>query len=229
MTNNGLQGLTLQNYQPLRDVVFEHLRNSILKGELKPKERLMEVQLAQQLGVSRTPVREAIRKLELEGLVVMIARKGAYVADLSVKDILDVIEVRSVLEGLATSLAAERMTEEEIEELELISYNFKRSFENQDKVGMIEKDMEFHDAILRASRNPKLLQITQGLQEQVQRFRITYFSEYSQSKNLLKEHQDILNAIVNRDVGRSQKVAQYHVEQIGSSFMHFADGNKNKI
>ena len=229
MTNNGLQGLTLQNYQPLRDVVFEHLRNSILKGKLKPKEGLMEVQLAQQLGVSRTPVREAIRKLELEGLVVMIARKGAYVADLSVKDILDVIEVRSVLEGLATSLAAERMTAEEVEELELISYNFKRSFENKDKIGMIEKDMEFHDAILRASRNPKLLQITQGLQEQVQRFRITYFSEYNQSENLLKEHQDILNAIVNRDVVKSQKVAQYHVEQIGSSFMHFADSKKEQI
>ena len=126
MTINGVNGFKLQNYQPLRDVVFEHLRNSILNGELKPLERLMEVQLAEQLGVSRTPVREAIRKLELEGLVIMVARKGAYVADVSVKDILDVLEVRCVLEGLAASLAAERMTEEELEKLELISYNFKQ-------------------------------------------------------------------------------------------------------
>lgn len=91
--------LKLENYKPLREVVFEHLRNSILNGELDPGERLMELQLAEQLGVSRTPIREAIRKLELEGLVEMIPRKGAYVADLSIKDILDVLEVRMYLEG----------------------------------------------------------------------------------------------------------------------------------
>jgi len=223
MTINGLNSLKLQNYQPLRDVVFEHLRNSILNGDLKPGERLMEVQLAEQLGVSRTPVREAIRKLELEGLVVMVARKGAYVADVSVKDILDVLEVRSVLEGLAASLAAERMTEEELEELELISYHFKRHIESSNTEGMIEKDMQFHDKIIHSTRNPKLIQITQSLQEQVQRFRITYFSEYSKSKNLLMEHQAILEAIANRDAATAQKVAQSHIDMLEQTIVSFAD------
>ena len=73
----GINNLTLDNYKPLRDIVFENIREAILEGTLRPGERLMEIQLAEQLGVSRTPVREAIRKLELEGLVVMLPRKGA--------------------------------------------------------------------------------------------------------------------------------------------------------
>jgi DNA-binding GntR family transcriptional regulator len=215
--------LKLENYQPLRDVVFEHLRNAILSGGLKPGERLMEVQLAEQLGVSRTPVREAIRKLELEGLVIMVARKGAYVADVSIKDILDVLEVRSVLEGLAASLAAERMTEEELEELELISYHFKKYIESGDVDGMIEKDREFHDRIFRSTRNPKLIQIAQGLQEQVHRFRMTYFAEYNKSKTLLSEHQAILEAISDRDATKAQQLAQHHIEEMENTLVSFAD------
>ncbi|QEK13276.1 GntR family transcriptional regulator [Crassaminicella thermophila] len=228
MTISRLGDLRLQNYQPLRDVVFEHLRNAILNGNLKPSERLMEVQIAEQLGVSRTPVREAIRKLELEGLVVMIARKGAYVADVSVKDILDVLEVRSVLEGLAAALAAERITDEELEELELISNNFKKALENDDKEKMIEKDMQFHDKILRSTRNPKLIQIAQSLQEQVQRFRTTYFIEYNQLKTILSDHQEILEAISNREVEKAQKVAQKHVDDLESTIMKFADKIKKE-
>ena len=108
-----LTKLNLDEYKPLRDVVFENLRGAIVEGRLKPGERLMEVQLAEQLGVSRTPVREAIRKLELEGLVVMLPRKGAYVANMSLKDLIDVLEIRASLEGLAASLAAERITDED--------------------------------------------------------------------------------------------------------------------
>ena len=81
--------IEIEQYKPLRDIVFETLRTAILEGGLKPGERVMEVQLAEKLGVSRTPVREAIRKLELEGLLVMIPRKGAYVADVSIKDVLN--------------------------------------------------------------------------------------------------------------------------------------------
>ena len=105
---NNLAKINLDNYKPLRDVVFENLWTAILDGNLKAGQRLMEVQLAEQLGVSRTPIREAIRKLELEGLVVMLPRKGAYVANMSFKDLIDVLEVRASLEGLAGSLAAER-------------------------------------------------------------------------------------------------------------------------
>ena len=105
------------DYLPLRDVVFNTLRTSILTGELKPGERLMEIHLADKLGVSRTPIREAIRKLELEGLVTMIPRRGAEVAQITEKNLRDVLEVRRALDALAVELACERITEDELAEL----------------------------------------------------------------------------------------------------------------
>ena len=104
----------MNEYLPLRDVVFNTLRKAILKGELKPGERLMEIALAERLGVSRTPVREAMRKLELEGLVVMIPRRGAQVANITEKDLNDVLEVRIALENLSIENACARMTEEQL-------------------------------------------------------------------------------------------------------------------
>ena len=102
--------VSMDEYLPLRDVVFNTLRQAILRGELKPGERLMEIQLANKLGVSRTPIREAIRKLELEGLVLMIPRKGAEVAEITEKSLKDVLEVRRALEELAVEIACEKMT-----------------------------------------------------------------------------------------------------------------------
>ena len=105
----------MDEYLPLRDVVFNTLRRAILKGDLKPGERLMEIALAEKLGVSRTPIREAIRKLELEGLVVMAPRKGAKVASITERDLNDVLEVRKGMEELAIRLACERITPEELD------------------------------------------------------------------------------------------------------------------
>ena len=114
MAKNELD-LQMEDYQylPLRDVVFRTLLQAILRGELKPGERLMEIRLANQLGVSRTPIREAIRMLELDGLVIMVPRKGAQVAQITEKDLNDVLEVRLGLEELAVKLACERITEAE--------------------------------------------------------------------------------------------------------------------
>ena len=103
--------IEMNEYLPLRDVVFNTLRQAILRGELQPGERLMEIQLAQRLGVSRTPVREAIRKLELEGLVLMIPRRGAEVAEITRQDLEDVLEVRAALEELAVKDACEHITD----------------------------------------------------------------------------------------------------------------------
>ncbi|MBM7615031.1 GntR family transcriptional regulator [Alkaliphilus hydrothermalis] len=223
---SNLQNLKIEGFKPLREIVFENLREAILEGRLEPGQRMMEIQLAEQLGVSRTPVREAIRKLELEGLVIMIPRKGAYVADVSVKDILEVLEIRAVLEGLAASLAAERMTEDEMDQLELISYQFKQSYEKDDTEGMIEKDVEFHDCIFNSARNEKLNQIVQGLREQIYRFRVAYISEYNKSKALVEEHQAILEAISERDTEKANELAVKHIENLGSQLMESVHKSK---
>ena len=211
--------LKLDNYKPLREVVFESIRGAIISGVLKPGERLMEVQFAEKMGVSRTPIREAIRKLELEGLIIMIPRKGAYVADLSINNIIDVLEVRSALEGLASGLAALRITNEEIKELELTALQFQKAIESNDVDGIIRTDIDFHDKIFKATRNEKLLQMANSLREQVQRFRIMYVNKSINSEDLPKDHYEIAKAISERNVDMAEKLARRHIEDAEKQLM----------
>ena len=110
----------LQNHRPLREIVYEELKRQILVGEIAPGTRMMEVELAEDMGVSRTPVREAIRKLEKEGLVTIEPRKGAYASNISIKDMVDVLEVRQGLEAMAAAIASEKITQAQKEELQTV-------------------------------------------------------------------------------------------------------------
>ena len=225
---DSLTKLNLDNYKPLRDVVFENLREAILEGNLKPGQRLMEVQLAEQLGVSRTPIREAIRKLELEGLVVMLPRKGAYVANMSLKDIIDVLEIRSSLEGLAAYLAAERIHEDDARKLQEIAEDFKQSIEKKDDIDvLLKKDVEFHECIFNATKNKKLSQIINSLWEQVHRFRATYISDFDTSYNLVVEHDHILKARISGNNEDAKKYAIEHIEQAEQFIIERAIHNKH--
>lgn len=216
---NNLSKLNLDNYKPLRDVVFENLRTAILEGNLKSGQRLMEVQLAEQLGVSRTPIREAIRKLELEGLVIMLPRKGAYVADMSFKDLIDVLEIRASLEGLAASLASERRREEDIVILEKIAKEFEESVKSADIESVLKKDVEFHERIFSLANNKKLHNLITSLWEQVHRFRVTYVSDYEASLSLVEEHNKILEAIKEGNCEDSKRYATEHIELAEQFFM----------
>lgn len=199
----------LDSYKPLREIVFESLREAIISGVLEPAERLMEIQLAEEMGVSRTPVREAIRKLELEGFVVMIPRKGAYVAGVSHKDVADVFEIRSALEGLAAGLAAERITEEEIEQMERIL--LYRQGEEMNLEEIVETDTDFHALVYRASRNERLIQILANLREQIQRFRATSLAVPGRIKDAIDEHRGIVEALARHDVEEAQALASAHI------------------
>lgn len=188
--------MTIDEYLPLRDVVFNTLRRAILKGELEPGERLMEIALANKLGVSRTPIREAIRKLELEGLVIMIPRKGAEVARITEKDLRDVLEVRTSLEKLAIELACDRITAEEIAELRETCQAFADSLGSDELTTMAEKDVAFHDVIFRATKNARLIQILNNLREQMYRYRLEYLKDVGARPRLVEEHKGIGRAHV---------------------------------
>jgi len=190
--------VNLNEYLPLRDVVFNTLRDAILKGDFAPGERLMEKQLAERLGVSRTPIREAIRKLELEGLVMMMPRKGAEVASVTGKDISDVLEVRATLEALAVKLACKKMSEQDFEELVFVNEAFKKAALEKDVKTLIEKDIEFHDIIFHCSNNEKLIQIINNLREQIYRFRVEYIYKMKSYDNLVMEHDEIVSAMKDR-------------------------------
>ncbi|NLJ99809.1 MAG: GntR family transcriptional regulator [Clostridia bacterium] len=214
-----LTPIKLDEYKPLRDVVFETLREAIIDGKLKPGERLMEVQLAEDMGVSRTPIREAIRKLELEGFVIMVPRKGAYVSEISKKDIADVFEIRAALESLAAGLAAERITEEELEELQQFLLKVTVNAELGDLEKVVDSDTEFHDLIYQASRNSYLVQIIYNLRERIQRFRSTSLSYPGRIKQTLDEHGKLMEAISGRDIIQARLLAQKHIENAEVSML----------
>ena len=221
-----LTKLNLDEYKPLRDVVFENLREAIVEGRLKPGQRLMEVQLVEQLGVSRTPVREAIRKLELEGLVVMVPRKGAYVANISVKDLMDVLEIRASLEGLGASLAAERRNDEDIKNLAALEVEFEEAVRTQNIDMLLKKDIEFHECIFKSTNNKKLHQLINSLWEQVYRFRVTYISDYDSTVNIIEEHKMILDAIKRRDNKLAKKYAMEHIQKAENFMIETTVNNK---
>ncbi len=204
--------VNMNEYLPLRDVVFNTLRQAILRGELEPGERLMEIQLAERLGVSRTPIREAIRKLELEGLVLMIPRKGAEVASISEKSLRDVLEVRRSLEELASELACQRMTAEQIEELRSAQREFAAAVEEGSIMRMAECDEHFHDLIYEGTGNTRLIQILNNLREQMYRYRLEYIKDADKRQMLLAEHDGILKAIEGRRGAEARRVMREHID-----------------
>ena len=201
----------IDEYLPLRDVVFNTLRHAIITGEFAPGERLMEITLANRLGVSRTPVREAIRKLELEGLVTMIPRKGAQVAKITEKNLRDVIEIRCVLEEFAASLACERITDEEKDEMKALHRQFVQSAKTHDILDIVKKDEQFHDAIFKATKNDRLITIINNLREQFYRYRMEYVKDINTRTSLIQEHEALKNAIFNHDVENAKHLIKMHL------------------
>ena len=204
--------VNMNEYLPLRDVVFNTLRKAILRGELKPGERLMEIQLANKLGVSRTPIREAIRKLELEGLVLMIPRKGAEVAKISESNLRDVLEVRRSLEELAIDLACQRITEEELDELNKAEVDFKAAIENGDAMQIAQTDESFHEIIYNSTKNQKLVQILNNLREQMYRYRLEYIKDADKRQILMVEHEHILKALTLRHIQEAKMAVREHID-----------------
>lgn len=204
--------IQMNEFLPLRDVVFNTLRQAILTGELKPGERLMEIHLANKLGVSRTPIREAIRKLELEGLVTMIPRRGAEVAQITEKSMSDVLEVRRAVDALCVELACERIREEELEALKHACDKFEEAVESGDVKKIAQADVALHDIIVRATGNQRLVQLVNTLSEQMYRYRFEYIKDVSQHRSLVEEHRVIYESILKKDKQTASEAAKLHID-----------------
>lgn len=204
--------MTMDEFLPLRDVVFNTLRKAILTGELKPGERLLEIHLANRLGVSRTPIREAIRKLELEGLVIMIPRRGAEVAQITEKSLREVLEVRRALDALCAELACDRITAEEEERLKQACDEFERATETKDATTIAAADVALHDIIVQATGNRRLIQLINNLSEQMYRYRFEYIKDENRHDNLIDEHRMIYESIIGRDKEKAAAAAKLHID-----------------
>ena len=210
----------IQSHRPLREIVYEELRNQILTGRIKPGTRMMEIELAEDMGVSRTPIREAIRKLEKEGLVVIEPRKGAYASELSLKDMIEILEVRANLEGLAAQCAAERITEIEKQMLKEVYENFDQAVLDGNMGEMIQNDTRFHHLIVESSKNNYLIHMVEQLQELVLRFRYIYYKDFKRAEEMPAEHRRIFEAIVNGNAADARLEAYNHIDKLKDMVMN---------
>lgn len=216
--------LSMDEYLPLRDVVFNTLRQAILRGELKPGERLMEIHLAEKLGVSRTPIREAIRKLELEGLVTMIPRRGAEVARITEKNLRDVLEVRRALDAFSCELACDRITKQEGDELYRACEEFAAATATRDATVIAAADVKLHDIIVHAAGNERLTEILNNLSEQMYRYRFEYIKDTSNYEKLVEEHRIIYESILKKDKQTASQTARIHIDNQERSILNLLRG-----
>lgn len=208
---NGYLKLEADEFTPLRDVVCKTIRRAILTGQMAPGTRLLEVHLAQELGVSRTPVREAIRELEQEGLVIMRPRRGAEVASITAPQVRDVLEVRMITDALATELSCERATDDDIKAIEDAAQGFIDAVKGGSIHTIIEKDTLFHAAIANASHNKKLAEINHDMEDQVNRYRYETLRSPDVAHIAIEEHSKIVAAIKSRDREQAVIATKKHI------------------
>lgn len=200
-----------EDHYSLSSRVFHKMREDILSGRYATNEELKEKTIGDELGVSRTPVREALRQLELEGLVSIIPNKGAYVIGITQKDVRDIYEIRSRLEGLCARWAAEYITKEQLDELEENIYlsEFHSAKENYEQV--VELDSKFHEILYNASGSKELRRILLDFHHYVQRVRKITLAEPKRVVNSNGEHRKILESLKLHDADLAEKLAHEHV------------------
>ncbi|MBO6113297.1 MAG: GntR family transcriptional regulator [Lachnospiraceae bacterium] len=202
-----------EGFLPLRDVVFNKLRDEILYGELKPGERLMEIAISERLGVSRTPVREAIRKLEQEGLVDMYPRRGAQVSGITEKALADALEARKTLETFTVNAACSRITKEQVDELKQANSDFKETIRTGGAAKIASADEKFHNIIIEAARNVRIAETLYNLKEQLFRYRYAYLTASTDHYHLAHEHDMLIGAIENANSDLAVEIIKLHIEQ----------------
>lgn len=205
-----------QDYS-LRGRVFHALREDILSGKYKEHEELREVSIGEELGVSRTPVREALRQLELEGLVKIIPNKGAYVTGITKKDVADIYAIRSMLEGLCARWATENITDEQIEKMEeillLSEFHSRRKPEENEK-HVVALDGSFHEILYEASNSKILNHLLSDFHRYVQIARKTSVEQKDRAAKSIAEHRAIFEAIKAKDANLAEQLADEHIQHV---------------
>jgi len=166
--------LKLEGYDLLSKKVYKILKKEIIKGSFKPGDKVLENKIAEQMGISRTPVREAIRVLAAEGFVTLNPNQGIVVRSVSAENIREILQIHSVLEGLAARLFCEVINEENLKELENYVNKMEKLANKKDTLAYSEVDLQFHELIVNNSRNKRLMQMRKNMSDQAQRYRISF-------------------------------------------------------
>ena len=212
MTNGSLTPIRLMPHPQMRDQVFEKLRKAIITGELEPGERLVERTLAEQLGVSRTPVREAIRMLELEGLITYLPKLGAVVAQVSNSEVLEIYRIRAVLEGLAARMAAENITPNATTKLMNKLKEIEKVAQQRDLTKLEQVHQQFNDTIYQAAGSPRLYDMITTLVDHILCYTKVGYSQPGRIMEATQEHRRLAEAIKGKNGALAEQVAREHID-----------------
>ncbi|MHB8076358.1 GntR family transcriptional regulator [Desulfosporosinus fructosivorans] len=214
--------IKFDNKGNIRESVFSILRNAILDKKLEPGQRLVERNIAEQLGISRTPVREAIHKLELERLVTHIPRKGVVVTGFTKADIIEILVIRTSLEALICSIAASKIRPRELDRLELLA----KQISDEHGKGNLKKSNQlnnkFHEIIYKTAESPRLYDFLNTLHEYITKFTEVAYSKPGRSEEVWLEHNEIIAALRNRDSLGAESAAKRHTENSSKAFLEMA-------
>jgi DNA-binding GntR family transcriptional regulator len=206
---------TIEKHLTLRERILETIRDAIIKGSLKPGEKVAEPELAERFGISRTPIREAFRQLESEGYLTVIPRKGAVVAAFSQKDVEEFYAIKSILEGYAARRACENLSQKEIDKLEAINTKLAQFAEGSDVKQFFRIHNDFHELFIKAANNEKLHDMISGLVSKFQRLRLASLSLPGRMKISVDEHEKIINAFKKKDPAAAEKLVRKNAEYGG--------------
>ena len=208
----------IERHQTLREKILETIRDAILKGTLKPGERVSEPELAERFGISRTPIREAFRQLESEGYLEVVPRKGAVVASLSERDVVEFYSIKSILEGHAARIAAERMSERDLERLEAINAKLEQIAADGDIKAFFRVHNEFHELFIKASGNDKLAELINQLVLKFNRLRLASLAQPGRMNISVQEHRKIIEAFRQHDGDKAENLVR-HTATIGAEVL----------
>ena len=201
----------MEEHYSLGGKVFQQLKNSILAGEFENGAELREIALAKKLGVSRTPVREALRQLEQEGLVEIYPNRGAYVKGITYKDVEDIFRIRARLEGLCAEMAVSSITHEQLDKLDEIILLSKFYEEKKDMEHLLKMDRQFHEVLFESCGSKMLEHQLKDYHQYVQKARLRSLKRQERAKKSTQEHEEILLAIKDRDAKRADELATRHI------------------
>lgn len=212
---------TIERQKTLREQIVDSIKESVAMGKLKPGEKICETKLAEDLGISRTPLREAIQTLEAEGFLKVIPRRGAVVSEYSEKDIRDIYEIKATLEGLAARLATIEMTDADIDRLLSINDQLKSmSLKGESSVSRFFKvHNQFHDIFLKASNNERLYQLNCQLMEPFKRFRLASLAIPGRFEEAASTHDKIIEAFRDRDAEKAERLVMENVKEGGAALL----------
>jgi len=208
-----MPGLTPLTESPSLDkLAYDQIKEAILTFQFLPNQALIEGDLASQLGISKTPVRDALMRLEKEGLVVRLAYKGTYVSDINNQDMMEIYQIRIVLEGLAIRLAAEAMVEEDFDALQKLIERHEVTLKQHDVRLVSEINSKFHNIIIARCSNHRLTDMLHVLDDHLKRYRLLSISQGQRFVKSVPEHRAILEALRARDAEKAEQAMRVHLQ-----------------